>query len=85
MPTFTRGKKQATGIKIEQTRRIANVHIHVKRVIGSVRQKYSILSATQPIDFVISKDSNGPTVDKIVYTLCTSQLCDSVPFYYDCR
>ena len=45
MPPFTRGKKQLTGIEVEQTRRIANVHIHVVRVIGSIRQKYSILSA----------------------------------------
>ena len=52
MPAFTRGKKQLTRIEVEQTGRITNVHIHVEKVIGSVRQKYSILSATQPIDFV---------------------------------
>ena len=43
---------------MEQTRRIANVCIHVERVIGSVRQKYSILSG------------NVPTVDKIVCICC---------------
>ena len=66
---------------MEQTRRIANVRIHVERVIGSVRQKYSILSATQPIDFVTSKDGNVnvPTLDKIVCICCALvNLCDSV-------
>ena len=82
MPAFTRGKKQLTGIEVEQTRRIANVRIHVERVIGSVRQKYSILSATQPIDFVTSRDGKVPTLDKIVCICCALvNLCDSVvPF-----
>ena len=39
--------------------------IHVERVIGVIHQKYTILSATHPIDSVSSKD--GATVlDKIV-------------------
>ena len=83
MPAFTKGKKQLTGIEVEQTRRIANVQIHVERVIGLVRQKYSILSATQPIDFVITKDKDvAPIVDKIVCICCALvNLCDSVvPF-----
>ena len=52
MPAFTRGKKQLTGIEVEQTRRIANVRIHVERVIVSIRQKYSILSATQHCNII---------------------------------
>ena len=83
MPAFTKEKKQLTGIEVEQTRRIANVRIHVERVIGLVRQKYSILSATQPIDFVITKDKDvAPIVDKIVCICCALvNLCDSVvPF-----
>ena len=54
----------------------------MERVIGFVRQKYSILSATQPIDFVTSKDENVPTLDKIVCICCALvNLCDSVvPF-----
>ena len=38
VPAFTKGKSQLSGIEVEQTRRIANVRIHVERVIGN---KYS--------------------------------------------
>lgn len=82
MPAFTKGKKQLTGIEVEQTRRIANVRIHVERVIGLIHQKYSILGATQPIDFVMSKNGSAPTLDKIVHACCgLVNFCDSiVPF-----
>ena len=42
-------------IIVEQTRWIANVRIHVERVIGNIRQKYTMRSATQPIEFVIAE------------------------------
>ncbi len=62
-------------------RKIANVKIQVERVIGNIRQKYSILSATQPIDFVCSNET-VTTLDKIVYVSCgLINMCDSVvPF-----
>ena len=64
IPASTKGKKQLEEVAVEQTQNIANVQIHVERVIGNVRNKYSIPSATQPIDFVTS--SNVTTLDKIV-------------------
>ena len=81
MPAFTKGKKQLSSIEVEQTRKIANVRIHVERVIGNIRQKYSILSCTQPIDFVNSNDQ-VTTLDKIVCVTCALvNMCDSVvPF-----
>ena len=82
IPAFTKGKKQLSGIEVEQTRRIANVRIHVERVIGNVRKKYSILSATQPIDFVKARDDDKTILDKIVSVSCAlTNMCDSVvPF-----
>ena len=80
---FTKGKRQLEGITVEQTRNIANVRIHVERVIGNVRKKYSILSATQPIGFVISTSGETKTtLDKIVSVSCALvNICDSVvPF-----
>ena len=80
LPTFTKGKKQLAGIDVEQTRRIANVRIHVERVIGNVRKKYSLLSMCQPIDFLTQKpDEDVTTLDKIVTVSCSlNNLCDSI-------
>ncbi len=70
IPAFTKGKPQLSGIEVEQTRNIANVRIHVERVIGNIRKKYSLLSATQPNDFVTSANESKTTLDKIVYLAC---------------
>ena len=45
IPAFTRGKARLTALEVEETRSIANVRIHVERVIGMVRQKYTIYKA----------------------------------------
>ena len=39
-PSFTTGKKQLSAVEVQETRKIANVRIHVERVIGNARQKY---------------------------------------------
>ena len=82
IPAFTKNKKQLDPICIEQTRNIANVRIHVERVIGNVRKKYSILRDTQPIDFVTSENGEETTLDKIVHVSCAlNNICNSVvPF-----
>ena len=78
IPPFTKGKKQFSGTQVEQTRRIANVRIHVERVIGNIRTKYSILGATQPIDFLTVRNGEVTTLDKIVTSCCALvDLCDS--------
>ena len=79
MPAFTKGKSQLSGIEVEQTRRIANVRIHVERVIGNIKKKFSILGDTQPIDFLVSPDGSYTLLDKIVYVCCAlNNICDSV-------
>ncbi len=39
IPAFTKGKSQLDAMEVEDTRTLANVRIHVERVIGLVRQK----------------------------------------------
>ena len=70
LPAFTKNQTQLDSISVEQTRNIANVRIHVERVIGNVRKKYSILQHTQPVDFVTSVNGDPTTLDKIVLTSC---------------
>ncbi|XP_060075795.1 uncharacterized protein LOC132555464 [Ylistrum balloti] len=82
IPAFTKGKKQLSALEVEQTRKIAHVRIHVERVIGLVRNKYTILKGTLPIDYLQSDHEEVPLVDKIVTVCCAlTNLCDSVvPF-----
>ena len=83
IPAFTKGKSQLSAMEVTETRTIANVRIHVERVIGNVRQKYSILQSTLPIDYVIKRDGEEcPLVDRIVRVCCAlCNVCDSVvPF-----
>lgn len=43
IPAFTRGKKQLSARDVESTRKIAHCRVHVERLIGLVRNKYTIL------------------------------------------
>ena len=74
-------------VDVEETRGIANVRIHVERVIGLLRRKYTILSGTLPIDFLIcnpngSQEAATPMIDRII-NVCSAlvNLCPGiVPF-----
>jgi len=79
VPAYTRGKCQLSAVKIEKTREIAHVRIHVERVIGSLRQKYTILSGTLPIHMLLNIDGDVAILDKIVTICCAlTNLCPSV-------
>ena len=54
IPAFTKGKSQLDPVFVEKTRVIANVRIHVERVIGLFRGKYTILEGTLLTDFLVS-------------------------------
>ncbi|CAC5424265.1 unnamed protein product [Mytilus coruscus] len=80
IPAFTKGKNQLAPIDLETTRKIANVRIHVERVIGTVRQKYTILNGPLPVDFLMCRENENLTlIDTVghVYCACVN-LCDSV-------
>ena len=82
IPSLTKGQDQMRAEDVEDTRVIANVRIHVERVIGNLRKKYSILNGTLPIDYLLSKGDGTEkltTLDKIVHVVCALiNLCPSV-------
>ena len=79
IPAFTKGKDQLTAFDVEETRNVANVRIHVERVIGVVRQKYHILQGVIPIETLTSMPERGCQIDKIAKVCCAlSNICDSV-------
>jgi hypothetical protein len=80
IPSFTRGNSQLAPVDLETTRKIAHVRIHVERVIGMVRQKFTILNGQIPIDLLICKDDESVTmIDKIGLVCCACvNLCDSI-------
>ena len=78
IPAFTKGKKQLSGAEVESTGRIANVRIHVERVIRSLHQKYSVLERTLPLQMT-AQDGGVTTIDNIGVVCCAlTNLCPSV-------
>ena len=71
-PPFTKGKKQLSRHEVDWSRGISHVHIHVERVIGLLKQKYTIMQGTIPISLL--KDGTECTIDNII-TTC-SALCN---------
>ncbi|CAH3159156.1 unnamed protein product [Porites lobata] len=64
IPAFTKGKSQLDPVDVEKTRGMASVRIHVERVIGLLRRKYTILESTLPTDF-LACNPNGPPASQI--------------------
>ena len=48
VPAFTRGKSQMPRADVDRSRKIANVRIHIERIIGRLR-KFNILNTVIPI------------------------------------
>lgn len=82
IPAFMKNKKQLNPIEVEETRRLANVRIHVERVIGFIRNKYKITSSTLPMHMIKFKQNNVPVIDKILTVCCAFiNLCSSIVPY----
>ena len=86
IPAFTRGKDQQDSVDVETTRGIANVRIHVERVIRTLRQKYTIIQSTLPTDFLTSNingppEKQVPLLDRIVRVCSALVNCVLQSFY----
>ena len=78
IPAFTKGKTQLHPLELEATRGLAAVRIHVERVIGLVRNKYTILQTTIPLTLCQAASHEQPTsIDKMVTVCCA--LCNICP------
>ena len=77
MPAFTKGRSQLSALDVESTRGLAAVRIHVERVIGMTRQKYTMLGTTIPNTLCVA-DSTGLTMfygqRKSRFTLCSKTI-----------
>uniref|UniRef100_A0A8C6SDP6 THAP-type domain-containing protein n=1 Tax=Neogobius melanostomus TaxID=47308 RepID=A0A8C6SDP6_9GOBI len=80
IPAFTRGRTQLEAKDVEATRKLAHVRIHVERVIGCIRSKYTILNDTIRLCLVVPCEGEGMTLlDKIVTVACAlTNMCPSV-------
>ena len=83
VPPFTKGKKQLTRCEVDWAREILHVRIHVERVIGQLKKKYTILQCVIPITLL--KNRTGTCTIDCICTVCAAlQLCNMcqsvVPF-----
>jgi hypothetical protein len=80
MPAFTKGLDQLSYEDCTSTRELANLRIHVERIIGMLRNKFPILASTLPIDFINTKPKDPmPIIDKIVIICCAViNICPSI-------
>ena len=72
IPAFTRRKKQLSQRVSQQ---LSRVRIHVERVIGLIKNKYTILKGPLPVDLLKHQgDENVANIDEIL-TICAA-LCN---------
>ena len=64
---FTKGKQQLSKREVEQSRQMARVRIHVERVKGVLKNRYTILQSRLPLSLIKRKgDEVTTTVDKLL-------------------
>ena len=79
LPSFTKGKAQLSAKEVQESRELAVVRIHVERLIGVIKQKYTILEGTLPISFIKSDGADISTADKLMVICCALvNLCEPI-------
>ena len=86
IPAFTKGKSQLSAKEVEVSRKIASVRIHIERVIGLLRNRYTILKGIIPLRLIKSmrEEANQSVTakcDRIVMVCAAfTNLADSIVF-----
>ena len=62
-PPFTHGKKQLSKLEVDTTQQVAQVRIHIERVIGTVHQTNTLLQGTLPIGMIMCNGEGCSTID----------------------
>ena len=71
MSAFTKRKKQLSQAEVDTSRQLSRVHICVEGAIGGVRQKYTMLESTLPMNLIMfTLGDKVSTVDTIVFKCC---------------
>ncbi len=72
IPAFTRGKQQLSQEDAEKSKQLSKVRIHVERVIGLLKNRYTILKGTLSLSLIKYKnDENVANIDKLL-TVCSA-------------
>ena len=80
LPAFTKGKNQLEAKEVATSRELARVRIHVERLIGMVKQKFTILEGILPVAFIKHEGESDTTVcDKLMVICCALvNLCEPI-------
>ena len=79
IPPFTKGKKQLEKVDVDWSRELSLVRIHVERVIGILKQKYTVLQSILPVQFCDGSNDEVTVIDKVIHVCCAlTNLCPSV-------
>lgn len=82
IPSFLGKRNQLTNLEVEMSRDLARVRIHVERIIGAIKQRYSILHCTlnhQCTDLSGTDEERISIIDQMVNVACALyNACPSV-------
>ena len=83
LPPFTKGKPQLSKIEVDAARSLSQLRIHVERVIGMVKQKYTYLESTLPIKMIMcGKIVKVSTILHVLYAIFVTLLYLLSKFYF---
>lgn len=71
IPSFLGKRTQLSNVEVEYSRGLARIRVHVERIIGATKQRFSILQGPlHRTTLGVSKGENTAIIDKIVMVCC---------------